>query len=255
MSIVVTPIEQVRALGRAEAAVVAATENERFVTLVRALRADDWAKQTDCAAWDVRAMATHVLGAMEGNVSIRTFIHQLRAGKKAAGDRPTVDGMTEVQVRERMQLGPDAVLASLTDLAPRAALARSRLPGLLRRLPMKVEVENVMEKWSLGYLFDTIFTRDTWMHRVDITRATGHPLELTADHDGRIVADVVVEWARRHGQPFRLTLLGPAGGAFSHGESGEELTIDAVDFCRALSGRPLSAPASATGLIAQPVPF
>jgi hypothetical protein len=29
-------------------------------------------------------MAAHVLGAMEGNVSIRQFIHQLRAGKKAA---------------------------------------------------------------------------------------------------------------------------------------------------------------------------
>ncbi|MDX1382582.1 MAG: hypothetical protein R3190_03005, partial [Thermoanaerobaculia bacterium] len=45
-------------------------------------------------------------------------------------------------------------------------------------------------------LFDTILTRDTWMHRTDLAEATGRPLELTADHDGRIVADVVAEWAR-----------------------------------------------------------
>ena len=38
-----------------------------------------------------------------------------------------------------------------------------------------------------------ILTRDTWMHRVDISRATGRDLVLTAEHDGRIVADVVDE--------------------------------------------------------------
>jgi hypothetical protein len=57
----------------------------------------------------------------------------------------------------------------------------------------------------MGYLLDTILTRDPWMHRVDIARATGRDMVLTADHDGRIVADVVAEWARRHGQPFTLT--------------------------------------------------
>jgi len=40
----------------------------------------------------------------------------------------------------------------------------------------------------MGYLTDAILTRDAWMHRVDLTRATGHPLELTADHDGARVA-------------------------------------------------------------------
>ncbi len=64
----------------------------------------------------------------------------------------------------------------------------------------------------MGYLLDVILTRDPWMHRVDIARATGRDLVLTPEHDGRIVADVVAEWARRHGQPFTLTLTGPAGG-------------------------------------------
>src|SRR5260221_14761809 len=50
------------------------------------------------------------------------------------------------------------------------------------------------------------------MPRLDVSRATGRPMELTAGHDGRLVADVVGDWARRHAQPFTLTLTGPAGG-------------------------------------------
>jgi hypothetical protein len=67
-------------------------------------------------------------------------------------------------------------------------------------------VNGVPEKWSLGYGTDVIFTRDAWMHRLDLARATGRDPVLTADHDGIIVADVVAEWARRHGRPYRLEL-------------------------------------------------
>jgi hypothetical protein len=63
-------------------------------------------------------------------------------------------------------------------------------------------------------------------------------LVLTADHDGVIVADIVAEWARRHGQPYRLELTGPAGGNWSSGIGGEEIVMDAVDFCRIVAGRP-----------------
>jgi hypothetical protein len=115
---------------------------------------------------------------------------------------------------------------------------------------MKVEVAKVMETWRLGYLLEVIFTRDTWMHRVDIARATSHELVLTPEHDGRIVAGVVAEWARRHGQAFTLHLLGPAGGTYTMEGGGEEITIDAVEFCRTLSGR-----AAGAGLLAQEVPF
>ena len=45
-------------------------------------------------------------------------------------------------------------------------------------------------------------------------RAAGVPPELTPEHDGRIVADVVAEWSRRHGQPYVLTLTGPADFVF-----------------------------------------
>jgi hypothetical protein len=115
---------------------------------------------------------------------------------------------------------------------------------------MEEEVGGSPEKWRMGYLLDIILTRDPWMHRVDIARATGREMELTPQHDGRIIADVVAEWARRHGTAFTLTLSGPAGGVYVSGDGGEHLTIDAVEFARTLSGR-----TSGSGLLAQEVPF
>lgn len=94
-------------------------------------------------------------------------------------------------------------------------------------------------------------TRDPWMHRVDLARATQRELVLTADHDGVIVADVAAEWAARHGRPCALTLHGPAGGAWTFGDGEpEQIELDAVEFCRILSGRGRGA-----GLLAVQVPF
>ncbi len=95
-----------------------------------------------------------------------------------------------------------------------------------------------------------ILTRDTWMHRIDLARAVGADLDLDGLHDGRIVADVAAEWARRHGRPCTLTLTGPAGGTYTIGTNGQALELDAVEFCRILSGR-----ADGDGLLAQDVPF
>lgn len=114
---------------------------------------------------------------------------------------------------------------------------RRRTPWFVRRSKMgATQVMNgVEEAWTLGFLIDVIMTRDPWMHRVDIARAVGAPMVLTADHDGVLVDDVVREWAARHGQPFTLRPTGPAGGRW--GSGGPVLEYDAVEFCRALSGR------------------
>lgn len=238
------------ALSRADSADLALTENARFASLVASLDETDWARPTDCPAWDVREMALHVLGAMEGHVRLREFVRQLRLGKAAAGDGPLVDGMTAVQVRERSHLAPGQIVRRLSAVAAQAAAARTSRPALLRRIAFTEEVGDTTERWSLGYLFEVVLTRDVWMHRVDISRAIARPVELTAEHDGRLVADVVHEWGQRHGQPFRLVLTGPAGGVFSVGAAGEQLEEDAVEFCRILSGR-----GQRTGLLSQPVPF
>jgi uncharacterized protein (TIGR03083 family) len=250
MNIISTPVEQIPPLGRREAADLAPTENRRFAELLTGLAPGDWSRPTDCTEWTVREVSCHVLGAMEGQASIFGFLRQYRAGNKIAGDRPAIDGMTEFQVRERVHLSPDEIVERVGRVAARAARVRSRIPGLLRRAPMKVEVDAVMETWRLSYLVDVILTRDTWMHRVDISRATGRPMVLTPEHDGRIVSDVVAEWARRHGRPFTLRLEGIAGGSYTTAGAGEEIALDAVEFCRIVSGR-----AAGAGLLTQGVPF
>jgi hypothetical protein len=186
---------------------------------------------------------------MEAFATFREWAHQMRAGTKAAGDGPFIDGMTAVQVRERADLTRHELLDRMAAAGPRAARWRGSR-RLMRRIPMKEEVGGVKETWRVGYLLDIILTRDTWMHRVDLSRATGREMVLTAEHDGRLIADVVAEWSRRHGKPFTLHLEGTAGGTFTQGTDGEEITIDAVEYCRILSGR-----AAGTGLLTQEVPF
>jgi len=83
--------------------------------------------------------------------------------------------------------------------------------------------------------------------------ALSRPIELDVDHDGRIVADVVAEWARRHASPFLLDLTGSAGGTYGHDSDlpeAEHTSLDAIDYCRILAGR-----APATGLLTTIVPF
>jgi hypothetical protein len=157
--------------------------------------------------------------------------------------------MTALQVREHAHLSAEELTRALHQAAPaglaarRATTAGQRAAAYSPGLPGEGQ-------WTLGYLSDVIHTRDPWMHRIDICRATGREAVLSAGHDGRILADVVADWARRHGQPFTLTLTGPAGGSFRAGESGPELELDAVEFARILSGR-----RRAPGLLATAVPF
>jgi uncharacterized protein (TIGR03083 family) len=250
MTTTTTPVEHIPPLVRPETGVLAATENQRVLDLLGTLDDSDWSRPTDCTLWDVRALAAHVLGGMEAFASLREFVHVMRAGKKAAGDGPFVDGMTAVQVQERSVLTTAQLLERMRTAGPRAARGRSRVPGLFRRMTMKEEVGGVPETWKLGYLLDVILTRDTWMHRVDMSRAAGREMVLTPEHDGRLVADVVAEWARRHGKPFVLRLEGAAGGTYAKGTGGEEIGLDAVEFCRILSGR-----ATGDGLLLQEVPF
>jgi hypothetical protein len=75
-------------------------------------------------------------------------------------------------------------------------------------------------------------------------------MQLTADHDGRLVSDIVAEWSGIHGQPFELVLDGPAGGKFAQGVGGERVEIDALDFIRTLSGR-----LSGEGVLSHPLPL
>ena len=238
-------------IGRTEARVLAEAETAATVALLRTLTDGEWRRPTDCPDWDVRAMAGHVLGMVEGFTGLVRMAAMFRAGGKLADSRPLIDGVTAHQVATNAGLGTDELVDRMAAGGPRQARWRCSRP-LLRRMPMKQPMpDGVVETWTMGYVFEQILTRDTWMHRVDMSRATGRALDLTPEHDGRIVADVVAEWARRHGLPFTLHLTGPAGGTYTGGTgSGAEITCDAVEFCRTLSGR-----AAGSGLLARLVPF
>ena len=237
-----------RFLGHDEWTAAAAEEYDRLLRLLRGLAPEQWRAATDCVGWDVHDVVAHLSGAAAGNASMREFARQARLAQRLGREGDLVDRINRVQVGERSGLAPDALLRDLEENARRGLAARRRLPAPLRAL--RLPFGPPLGVRPLGYLMDRIYTRDAWMHRVDLARATGTPPELTPGHDGALVEDVVAEWAAAHGAPFDLELTGPAGGRWSRGDGGEAVRLDAVEFARTLSGR-----APGTGLLATGVPF
>jgi uncharacterized protein (TIGR03083 family) len=239
--IITTTVNDARRLGHHEAMSVGAAEYQRFIDLLRTLGPQDWAQPTDCTLWDVKAVVAHNLANMEANASVRELVHQMRtatARAKASGNL-MVDALTALQVSERAALTPAELVSRIEATAPRAIKGRRRVPAPMRRL-VKIGAPPPFGTMTLGFLIDTIYNRDMWMHRVDICRATGREMSLDAEHDGRLVAEIVGDWAANHRQPYDLVLDGPAGGRFGHGAGGEQLQLDAVEFCRIVSGRDAS---------------
>jgi len=225
-----------------EAMAIATVESQKFAAQLRSFGPDDWARPSDCERWDARGVAAHVIGSAAGQASVREFIRQVRAGRPVTaeiGGKYWWDGMNEIQVRERANVTTDALIAEWDALWPRAVRARTKLPRPIARLPL-INFPAPVGRQPVAYLFDVGFTRDAWMHRIDLARATGKPMDLDAGHDGRIIADIVAEWAGTHGEPFTLHLTGAAGGTFVQGVDGvdgETHTLDAIEFARILAER------------------
>ncbi len=252
------PVDTIQPLTRSSTESLARTEYARMASQLRSLAPDEWARPTDCPLWDVRAVAGHNVGMMATFTGFRRLFAALGAATKTSkrNGGPMIDALTSRQVADHANLSTDELITRVEEIGPRAARWRAKAPWLFRKMPMKQDVGGTVETWRMAFLLDTILTRDPWMHRIDIARATGRELELTAAHDGCIVADVVAELARRYNKPFTLTLTGPAGGDFIAGDgSGEHVTIDAIEMCRTLSGRPPADESQRTGLLATAVPF
>ena len=236
---------------RPEARTIAEEEFRRFAALDAALTPAEWELPTDCTKWDVRAVVLHVLGSGDAQASFPVFVHQLRRGvplNREIDSHHWVDGMNELQIRERSGLTNDEVVAQLETVGPRAVRGRWKTPPPMRYLPIPF---GPPIGWTpLKYLLDVGFTRDVWAHRIDICGATGREMSPTGGHDGRLVADIVGEWASIHGQPFELVLEGPAGGKFRQGVGGERVELDAIEFIRILSGR-----RPGTGILSHELPL
>jgi uncharacterized protein (TIGR03083 family) len=244
-------VDAIAPLGHDEAMALATAEYGRLLAVVDELGDEDWSRPTDCVEWDVKALLGHILGALELQADPTERDRQLSAAATAAAQTGglRLDAMTALQVSEHAEVTPDQLRRTLHEAAPRGLAARTGTSQAMRDTPYDPELPGE-SGWTVGYLFDVVLTRDPWIHRIDICRAVGREPVVTAEHDGRIVADVVADWARRHGQSFTLTLTGPAGGTYSAGQDGDDLHLDAVEFCRILSGRERS-----SGLLATPVIF
>lgn len=228
---------------RSDAAEVATRAYDDLIALLETLQGEDWRAPTECPGWNVSDMVGHLIGAAKAAASKRELLRQNIYGFRHARefDGNAMDAYNSLQVAEHSSLTPAERVAALKTVAPGAVRGRMRTPAFLRTVSVSAKnngsiVEGMPTKGNVGHLMDVIYTRDVFMHRIDIARAVGR--ELTpGENDRRIVEDAVAEWARRHQQPVEVVLSGPAGGKLVQGSAGPRIEMDALELCRVFSGR------------------
>ncbi|MFI5959058.1 maleylpyruvate isomerase family mycothiol-dependent enzyme [Cryptosporangium sp. NPDC051539] len=249
-----TPISALARIDHAEAMDLTVTEHDRFHTLIAGLDPGEWACVTDYQDRDVRTTVVQVLGSAYAQASPRELVRQVRAGRRS-GKKRWRDRADAAQLADGAKLLPEALPDLWAAASYRALHARQRIPSFvqgLRILPLG-QVGGVKFGWKpVEYLYGTGFTRNVWMHRLDIARAIGRDPQTSPEHDGRIIADLVAEWATTHRERFTLRLTGSAGGKFVRdpGDPGEIVELDAVDFARTLTGR-----ITGEGVLRHPLPL
>jgi uncharacterized protein (TIGR03083 family) len=232
-------------LSHREAQAMATLELERFLALVTSLSEDAWEKPTACPRWNVQQMLAHVTGAAASYASFAEFTRQnsfkVQRPYRVSG-LSYLDSLNQIQVNDRAAAPPAALIDELRTVGPRAIATRARLPVLLRSLRMPLPALGLV---PVGYLTDLIYTRDMWMHRLDLCRATGREMVMTPEHDGRIVSLVMRDVAKKLTATLRKTsmvyhLSGGVDGTWQLGAKvppATTLHLDVVDFNLLASGR------------------
>lgn len=239
-------VRDIPPLARSEVTPLARVELERFLALAAQLSAEDLQRPTDCALWSVKDIIAHQASHVTGLISVGEFFNQFNPRNfrdYTAKGMNTLDAANQRQVDMRAGRTLAQLIAEMRDNAEAAFTGRQRFPFFLRWV--RIPVPGFDGRISIGYLLDTIYTRDMWMHRVDIARATGREMALTPEHDGRIVALVVRELDARLGKALgsksvTLRLTGPAGGEWAAGGAQAPsalIEFDTLEFNRLASGR------------------
>lgn len=259
MMTTIDPVADVVPITRRTDAQAVLAAYDRLFDLLRQLAPADWDAPTECAGWSVADMVGHLIGAARANASLRENLRQQLRGfrhRRQYGGN-ALDAVNALQITDRAGLDPSQRLSALRKAAPCAVAGRMGMPTVMRTVTVPLSAggstaSGMPRTVNLGRLADIIYTRDVWMHTIDIGRAVARPPDMAEPVHRRIVADVVAEWARRHGKPFDLILTGPAGGHYrtadAFGAAASE--YDAIEFCRILSGR-----APGHGLLATRVLF
>lgn len=215
------------------------TQLQRLIHLLEALNPEDWSKPTACTLWSVKDMVAHQAGGYASGTSYREMLRQYRVMLKPGG--LPEDAINELQVGERTECSPAELIAELKAAGPIAAQNWAFGFRLIKPIPFP----HAIAGWrSLRYLMWVIHSRDTWMHRLDICRATGRNFIQDSQQDGRIVELVMLDVShllskKLQGKTIQIDLSGPAGGTWLIGTGNPEaiIQVDALDFNIYISGR------------------
>jgi uncharacterized protein (TIGR03083 family) len=230
-----TRVDHIPRMTHHEAMALAERQNAVFVDELRTLEPSDWDKPTDCEAWSVHDIVAHLLGWAEllGSFSElgRQTIGSVRRRSELGN---VVDAQNAIQVDDRRDLSPTELIERLERSLPRFVRLRHRFGRVARVVPVYYKILGFT---TLGEITDIVFTRDMFIHRVDIARAVGRPLATGVD-ERRIVHHCVKEWAEGAKPDCRLELTGDPGATFSAGDRETAvITADAIEICRFWSGR------------------
>lgn len=243
---------------QAESLRLAQAELKRFLALLDTLSPADWQRPTECALWSVKDIVAHQASHVLALTRLREFVDQfnpLKVRDYMRRGMNSLDAANQRQVDKRSTWTPEQIVGEIREHAEASMQGRQAFPALLRRVTFGTP--GYEQRMSIGELIDVIFTRDMWMHRLDICVATGQAMAQTAAHDGRITALVVRDLGRHlatklPGRTLRYRLTGVSGGEWMLGD-GEEaeavIRMDALEFHRLASGRMGGQAALEAGLV------
>ncbi len=230
-------------LTRDETERIAHDELAIFLNLLEQLDDGDWEQPTHCDLWTVRDVVAHQGGHVPGGRGAFGMFAQLnprvlRPYQKRGMN--TLDAMNQAQVDMRREWPLEKLLAEIREGTRQAIASRRGMwwPSKLVRVPAPD-----YGMIPVDYLLHVVFPRDMWIHRLDITDATGRSFETKPEHDGVLIAHVVRDMERNvkkgvPGHAVRLTVDGPAGGTWRLGKGDEiAVTMDVPTFLRASSSR------------------
>ena len=166
-------------IDRPEARVIAEEEFRRFADLVGAFGPERLgaARPTAPGGTSARWRCTSSAPPTRRR-RCRSSLHQFVRGyplNRQIDSHHWVDGINELQIRERRHLTNDEFVAQLTAVGPQAVAGRWGTPAPMRHLPIPF---GPPIGWvGLWYLLDVGFTRDVWAHRIDLCAATDRPME------------------------------------------------------------------------------
>lgn len=232
---------QIPELHREEVIPMAREELNRFLALLEALSPDDWQKPTECTLWSVKDIVAHQGSHVYSLTRVGELLDQfnpLQALDYLKKGMSPLDAANQRQVDKRTNWTSAQLIAEIRDNSEKSLVERQRFPRLLRALATPPVPGT--DKWiGIGYLLDNIYTRDMWMHRLDIAHATGREMLQNTGHDGRITALAMLDLAKTLAPKLKhraiiYHLSGKAGGEWQIANAAAEarISLDTLVFHR-----------------------